>query len=201
MKYEFIFNNDTTNEVLAHNRLFHLEKMSFGDDYRVDIIDNKGFTHTENTSNQDFRKLVNTSNSLNEQMNEWANYILNHYDICDVCGNLEMILGLHDYDYEEFPQLRNKKVCDKCRTKFYTESLNELEDELENEQNKINNDMKEKGYNYLFAFWIHPNHGDDFRVDIYTNKKLTKAQITKQKKDLKEKYSAELVEEPICSKL
>ncbi len=196
-KYNFVFDGNKTNECIAHGRLFTLTKYEFAPNYRVDITDNKGFMYSDNTGNDSFRKVVDLTKSINEQINIWANFILEQYTICDICGNLEMVLPLASYDLESFPQLKNKKVCDKCRTNFFIESLNKLQDEEINEQKKLKSEMKQKGAKFQYAFWVHPNKGDDFAVDMFVSKKLTVIELNKERKKLITKYSARLVEEPI----
>lgn len=196
MNCNFIFDGNKTNECLAHGRIFHLERQEFWGNYRVDLEDNTGFSYSTNTGNGNFRAVVDTTKSIEEQMNQWANYILNQYAICDICGNLELVLPLASYDLEEFPQLEGKKVCQNCRHKFYDELIQESAKEAEQAAEQLKIAMKKEGAKYQYVFWVHPNRGDDFAVDMFISKKLTKAEINKEKKNLITEYNARLVEEP-----
>ena len=137
MKYNFVFNGNKTNEVTAHGKQFYLNKIDFGNGCRVDIITDNDIVQMDNTNNDSFRKVVDRTKPLNEQISQWANYILDQYSICDICGKFELVLPLASYDYETFPQLREKNVCQKCRANFYTEHIKGIEEAMKKEEQNI----------------------------------------------------------------
>jgi len=73
------------------------------------------------------------------------------------------------------------------------DEIKQLENEIAQETNKEINIMKQKGYNFLYTYDIHPLHGDDFICTFYSKNEVSKEELTQKQKQLKNKYKAILV--------
>jgi hypothetical protein len=79
------------------------------------------------------------------------------------------------------------------------DEINQLEAEAQKETTKELQEMKQKGYNFVYTFCVHPCNGDDFTIDIYTNNRLTKQEITKQQNIIAVQNKARLVNIPVLT--
>lgn len=194
---KFNFNENKTNEITAHGKAYRIEILNFHGNYRVDLYENgKMSAIGENTGNHTFGQLVDTSLPIEKQVIHWASQMINKNDTCDCCGSFEIIIPLSSYDIEEFPHFKDKKVCQNCRTKAYTESIGRQEEEEQEKLQQDRNEMKKQGAKYHYTFWIHPNRGDDFAIDMYTSRKMTQAEMSNEQRKLKLEYGARMVEDP-----
>lgn len=201
LRFKFI-NDKQTNDVESKGKLYRIEIIEFWGNYRVDLYEyGKMSAIGENTGNTSFRSMVNTNLPIHEQVIQWASRMINGNDNCDICGSYEIIKSLANYDIENFPQFKNKKVCQNCRTEAYNKLLKQISEDEKAEVENMRKKMKQQGYEYHYVYWVHPNGGDDFMVDVFTAQKLSYAEVEQEMKKLKMEYGARLVEEPSCFEL
>lgn len=197
----FIFEGNKTNNIIVDGVNYRIDRHYFQPDYRVDLIENDGIIVGENTGNHSFSSIVDRTKSLDEQINEWANKMIELSSVCDICEEKHILIPLSDYDIEEFPQLKDKQICPSCRTKLYIDSMNQLQKELDKEDEAEDKKQKDKGCNFKYSIWVHPTRGDDLEIIIYTIDKLTDTDIKTEVNKLKKEYSAHMVEYPILTEL
>lgn len=190
-----------SNKIIANGKTYQLMVYDF---YRpltstpmvlVETSDNNSWRFR--IDGEEVREATNFEiQNITECINVTMNYLLNK--TCLLCGSHDDVKETQTCLWNEFghTELKGKQICDKCRLRLLREGFR-LEDKKESEKTaKIIQEMKQKGYKYMYTFWIHPGGGDDFAVDVFANKKLTKVQINKEKIELKKKYNARLIEEP-----
>lgn len=88
--------------------------------YRVDLLEDNYDVSLENTSNSSFREVVDITKTVEEQVLEWASFILTKkVDLCDICKQRKVVqrLAKHDREKEEFQEF--KVLCKKCRSEVY----------------------------------------------------------------------------------
>jgi hypothetical protein len=200
---KFKFTGNKTNEVVVHGKTYRIELLEFWGNYRVDLYENDEFLVNigDNTGNHSFKEMVDTSLPIHEQVIHWASRTIAQNDTCDFCGTYSIIKPLSQYDIENFPRFHDKKVCQKCRTEEYKKRLNQIDEEEKKQLQREREEMKQKGAKFHYTFWIHPNGGDDFIVDLFTNRELSAAELKQEQRKLKLEHGARMVEEPSCVEL
>lgn len=136
---EIIFTWDksgTTSETIKYknNQQYQIKIIKIRGNYRVDLLENEFGVSLENTSNDSFRKFVDTNKDVEHQILEWASYILsNKIGRCDICKERKVIqrLSKYDTDQNEFKGL--KKLCKKCRQDIYNKISEKSRKEREKE--------------------------------------------------------------------
>lgn len=112
---------------------------------------------------------------------------------CDICGKEKPDYKLHDYDIKNFPEFKNKSVCEDCRTIRYLRSLNDIQKEIDDDNRKEVLKMKDKGYTHKYSFVVHGTGGDKV-LYAYSKGELKQEQINIQCQKLKRKHKATRVD-------
>ncbi|WP_084080197.1 hypothetical protein [Flavisolibacter ginsengisoli] len=142
-KNEYLFKWDETGlitDIIEHKnkKLYQVKIFKIRGNYRVDLLEDNYDVSLENTSNDTFRKVVDTSKPVEEQVLEWASYILRRkIGVCEICKQKKIVqrLSKHDREKEEFEGL--KIACKKCRSEVYDKIFEKFRLEREEEDRKF----------------------------------------------------------------
>ena len=127
-------------EVYNHTngKKYRVKTFMIRGNYRVDLLEDDYEVALENTSNESFREKVDISKQVEEQILEWAEYILlKKTEKCDVCSEFKIIQNLSEYDKEKDEFKGIKTICKKCRSEIYDKIWEGFRKEREEEDKLI----------------------------------------------------------------
>ncbi|MFT9486035.1 MAG: hypothetical protein ACH0QD_01455 [Tepidibacillus sp.] len=133
---KFIWNKvfEETLPLLYHGNTYTITATPFGHHYRIDLLENNIIVATENTENDTFKLKVNPSYSIEQQILNWGDKILEkHLKECDKCKKQKIVLELseNEYKFKEFQDYY--KLCLSCREEIYQQIADKNKSEEQKE--------------------------------------------------------------------
>lgn len=112
----------TNSDILKYknNKHYQIKIFKIRGNYRVDLLEDEFDISLENTANDSFKRNVDINKFVEEQILEWASYILkNRMGRCDICKERKVIKKLAKYDLSQNEFAGLNKLCKKCRQDIY----------------------------------------------------------------------------------
>jgi hypothetical protein len=121
-----------------NNKQYQIKILKIHGNYRAYLLEDNYDVSLENTTNDGFRKIVDVSKPVEDQVLEWATYILSRkIGRCDNCKETKVINKLAKYDLEKKEFNGYKKLCKKCRSSIYDIIYKKIEDARKKEDRKF----------------------------------------------------------------
>jgi hypothetical protein len=94
-------NSGLASEIFEYKnkKLYQVKIFKIRGNFRVDLLEDNYDVLLENTSNDSFKKFVDQSKSVEDQVLEWASYNLRRkIGLCEICKEKKIVQRLSKYD-------------------------------------------------------------------------------------------------------